>query len=333
MVLLNHLIFSVPRYWPTFQPDFRLSAGVAGVDFFFVLSGFIMVFISETKERAPLDFFRHRLIRVAPPYWIVTIALGLALLAAPSLFEASRFDLHHLAASLLFVPYPHPTIHEDVPVYVPGWTLNYEFFFYSLFAVAIAVRRDQRDLIVSLALLLLVWLGAVRSSNNQVIAFYTNPILLEFIFGVAIGATVVRGIRIPPVVAYALIVLGLVAFAVLAQYYTIGRLSGWRPIIYGIPAALLVAGLAHIEIFRRKAPISWLAILGDSSYSIYLTHFILAGPLLRICKTVGLNNAVISIVICFSIIIAISVAFHFAIEKPLVARFRNPSNRGAQFAG
>jgi exopolysaccharide production protein ExoZ len=125
--------------------DIQFPIGQVGVDIFFVISGFIMVFITEKREQSGGDFFLHRLTRVAPPYWFVTLILATGLFFIPSAFSESVFSWPQLVTSLLFWPYPHyPISDEAYPLYSPGWTLNYEFFFYTIFAVAMAISWKWR---------------------------------------------------------------------------------------------------------------------------------------------------------------------------------------------
>jgi exopolysaccharide production protein ExoZ len=320
MVVLHHTLLASFRYWPDDAHDrHQFVAGAAGVDIFFVISGFIMVFISEKKERSPLDFVRHRLARVVPPYWVVTICIAVAMLIAPSAFQVSRFELPHFLASLLFLPYPHPTLNEALPLYAPGWTLNYEFFFYMLFAAAMAINSTNRVALASSALIALVIAGYAWPNENVAYAFYTNPIMLEFVYGMIIGRMVIRGASVPRSASFGLILLGIAGLIAAAQYSLVERLSGERILIYGLPAALLVAGSITLEFSKIAKPINFIVMLGNASYAIYVTHYILLGSILKGCSLFGLSPGFALTAICFVGATAIGVLFHFAIERPLVA--------------
>jgi exopolysaccharide production protein ExoZ len=325
MVVLHHTIMIASRYWGEDWPNFRshqFLGGAAGVDIFFVISGFIMVAITEKKERSPLDFFRHRLTRIVPPYWVVTICLAFAVIVAPSAFQKSRFELPHFMASLLFFPYPHPIANETAPLYGPGWTLNYEFFFYSLFAIALAINASGRVALTSLALIALTIVGfAWPNVKNVAFEFYTNPILLEFVFGMIIGQMVVVGTSVRRCTSIGQILFGVAGLLVANQYWPISRLSSERFLVWGLPAALLVAGSIFLELRKNTKPLRPLVMLGNSSYAIYITHFIALGPVIKACKLVGLSPGFLLTFIGFAATTATGVLFHFVIERRLITFF------------
>ena len=138
-------------------PDWT-RIGSRGVDIFFVISGFIMAYATRhladdvTAIKASLIFLSKRFIRVVPLYWV-------ALLWASSVYwinwvstSGSLEELYlnispeliSIAKDFLFIP--HLSIDEDeqgeiFPVLIQGWTLNYEMFFYFIFAIAMLFRQ------------------------------------------------------------------------------------------------------------------------------------------------------------------------------------------------
>src|ERR1700683_54314 len=101
--------------------------GGVGVDIFFVISGFIMWQIGAAKLLPAAEFLKKRLTRIVPMYWIVTFCMFPMPAISGTIAEGNVIDFKQLIASLLFVPWPSQTF---APVYPPGWTLNYEMFFY-----------------------------------------------------------------------------------------------------------------------------------------------------------------------------------------------------------
>jgi exopolysaccharide production protein ExoZ len=313
MVLLHHAAAA--------NGQIQFPTGAVGVDIFFVISGFIMVFITEKKRRSPLDFFRHRLARVVPPYWFVTLAMASGLLLVPHVFGSSVFSLPHVLSSLFFWPYPSPATLEITPLYGPGWTLNYEFFFYSLFAVALAINGTRRAVMVSIVLLTIVTAGTIWPAGSVAYAYYTAPILLEFIYGMMIGFIVSRGILASSRMSGTLIAAGVVLLIAATFYWPVGRLSGDRFIIWGLPAALIVAGSIFLELSAGRIKVRLLLIMGDASYAIYVTHFIVVASFVKTWKLVGLPQGWALVLTSFTVATAVGVAFHFVIEKPLVSFF------------
>jgi exopolysaccharide production protein ExoZ len=150
--------------------------GQAGVDVFFVISGFIMWTITS-RETAPRIFFQRRLIRIVPLYWTATLIMAFH----------QKVAVDAVVKSLYFIPF-FGEKGQIWPVLVPGWTLNYEMFFYVLVGATLLLpRRIQLAcLIVGLCSLSLshpfvVWL------RDPVLLTYTNPLVLEFLAGILIA--------------------------------------------------------------------------------------------------------------------------------------------------
>src|SRR5690606_35540078 len=109
----------------------HFAIGAAGVDVFFVVSGFIMMAISDHRQTSPFIFLKNRLLRIAPNYWIVT---GIMIIGAVAgLFPNMKLDFFHIMGSFFFFPVASPNAEQFWPVLVQGWTLNYEAFFYAVF--------------------------------------------------------------------------------------------------------------------------------------------------------------------------------------------------------
>jgi peptidoglycan/LPS O-acetylase OafA/YrhL len=250
----------------------NLIVGVAGVDLFFVISGFVMVYASESlfaQRGAPRIFFLRRLARIVPLYWAVTAAIVGYLLVVHGI--AVLMSLHSpgsLVASFLFYPYPRPD-GLAVPVHALGWTLNYEMFFYVLFAVAILLPRRAAVMAVAALFVTLVVIGRLFALPLP-FAYWFDPIILEFCFGMAIALAYRAGLRLPPAFVWLLILAAIAAFAATMVW---GASAPWRALAWGAPSAAIVAALV---LSRRAAPAGPVGrvfgFLGDASYSIYLTH-------------------------------------------------------------
>lgn len=155
--------------------------GNAGVDIFFFISGFIINHVgARTDVGAPARFLLKRAIRIVPLYWLLTVLVGVAGQVAPSLAGAGgRPDVTRIAQSLFFVPYYDDT-GEMHPVLFMGWTLNFEVFFYLLFAAALLIRHEMTRLIVlSATLVALVAAGVLLDPRGAAATTYTHPLLLD----------------------------------------------------------------------------------------------------------------------------------------------------------
>ena len=128
--------------------------GNTGVDLFFVISGFIMVVTVTERPQSPAQFFRHRVARIVPLYWLVTLAVFTLALVAPVLLQSTRANPAELLKSLAFIPYRRFDGQMHPLVFV-GWTLNYEMMFYALFAVGMLFSRKAAGFAFTLGTLVL----------------------------------------------------------------------------------------------------------------------------------------------------------------------------------
>ena len=253
----------------------------AGVDLFFVISGFIMVYASQRLFGAPGasgEFLRRRLTRVAPLYWLCTAAYVAILLLAHLRGDPRAPEPAWVAASFAFLPYLRPDGAGAFPVFDLGWTLNYEVFFYLLFAAALVLPRRRAVGLVLAALTALTVAGVIARPSATALRFWTQPILMDFAFGVAVGALRCEGVRLSAGVRVALACVGaallaldpLGVFSGAAPGTTVG--NGWaRVLAAGAPAAglLAAASLGPDVRDRRLGPA---VALGNVSYSLYLVH-------------------------------------------------------------
>ncbi|MEY9103377.1 peptidoglycan/LPS O-acetylase OafA/YrhL [Sinorhizobium fredii] len=118
------------------------AVGAAGVDVFFVISGFIMWVISDRRPLTPAKFIWDRIRRIVPIYWFATAVMIAGALAG--LFPNLALTLDHVLASLFFIPFRSPSSGEIWPLLVQGWTLNFEMLFYAVFAASLLLPRHWR---------------------------------------------------------------------------------------------------------------------------------------------------------------------------------------------
>ncbi len=158
-----------------------LNCGAFGVDIFFCISGFMIMFSTHSDTRY---FLRKRLIRILPLYYLMTLGTFLLLLLFPGMFEQSRAEPVFLVKSLLFLPFD---IGGGVlqPLMRIGWTVNCEIFFYIVFLAAMKINHKYRGLICGVILLAVVGIAGLLPSPPAFLAFYGNPVMLEFILGFA----------------------------------------------------------------------------------------------------------------------------------------------------
>lgn len=319
LVVLAHIDTQMLRIardqlWP------GAGAGIWGVDIFFVISGLIMYRAAIATDISPGRFLLNRAIRIVPLYWVLTALVAAGAYVVPSLFSSTRFEPLHTLASLLFLPWPNPAYAGYWPVLIPGWTLNFETYFY--LAVTVALLLPQQLRLLGAALIMIAAFIVLRSAGpSGLLGFYANDIVLEFVFGLLIGYVFERKTQASP--ATGAILVGLACAAVL---WSPGFERIPRSVVYGVPAAMLVFGSLQFEPWAKRHPFRPLRYLGDISYSLYLTH-VIALPAMTSVFTklvVRLGPAVASAYPPIAAITAIALAAlsYRLLEQPLTRWFR-----------
>ena len=298
----------------------------AGVDVFFVISGFIMVYASARLFGTPDGgrlFLARRVARIVPIYWTVTTLYLVVALAAPAALNPEFIGWGRVLASYLFIPVARPDGLVQ-PLYGLGWTLNYEMFFYAVFATAIVHPLRRAVLVVAAALAALAAIGILFGPLPQPLGFWTDPIILEFVFGMGLGLLYAEGVRLggaPRAVLAAAAIIALIATTTL----DLMAAAAYRPLLYGLPAAMLVAAMA----FGRKSPKGAGArsgeAIGDASYALYLIHPFVIRAGREIVLFSGLAGALhpwAFILLALSGAVLASVAVYRFFERPLTSAIR-----------
>ena len=135
------------------QEKISFVAGGAGVDLFFIISGFIIWTVSVEKSPQPAIFMLHRVIRVVPVYWIVMFAMVMRAILAPSAFSRLMVQPSHVLLSMAFIPHADPT-GLPYPLLAVGWTLNWtprRTLIYRLFVSVMAAIATFGALMVAIS--------------------------------------------------------------------------------------------------------------------------------------------------------------------------------------
>lgn len=243
----------------------------AGVDLFFVLSGFVMTTISAgryTQPGAGSRFLAKRAWRVLPLYWVFTTLVVILMGIVPSMVNSSYAGQSALASYFL-IP------HEQMPLLTVGWTLVHEAYFYLVFAALLAVIPER--LIPACLVVWAVLIGAAgwmpTGAASPAHYLVTNPLTFEFIGGALLG---LYWRRVPAWMAVPLMAGGIglaIAAAVLLPAAGPSTVSVWtRVALFGTAGGLLVAGTVRFESIGRLHVPALLVKMGDYSYSLYLSH-------------------------------------------------------------
>lgn len=277
-VILHHIAF--------------IGKGAFGVDIFFCISGFIMMYITEISSE---HFFMKRIIRLVPLYYAITAITFAGTVLMPELFEKTTADILSLIKSLLFIPFDsHGAVQLIVRV---GWTLNYEMFFYLIVYVSLLISKKYRAVIASGIIVFLVVLGKVFDFYYDAFDFWTDSIMVEFIFGI-ISYEILRNTSSYYEKMKALKRVVLAAFAACLyislwtiDYYKVFAGSD-RCVAYGI-IGMIIFNLVFLSGYGLRMP-KFLVWMGDISYSVYLLHYFIIRLYNRfLCPDVQIDTAAV----------------------------------------
>lgn len=327
MVVYFHSVLQIGNVSAASDQPFPLF-GECGVDLFFILSGFVMWLTTAGRSLSPGEFYRRRLTRIVPLYWLVTLAAALIALLVPSLLKSTRFDGPHILASLFFIPWLNPSIEngtEIMPLVVPGWTLNYEMYFYLIFG-ALLLLPERARAIALFGVLALVTGFCHLFPEVTAARFYSNTIVFEFVAGVFLAEAYLKGRLLPRAAALPLIAIGLGGM-VAADLLD---LEPYRALSFGLPAMLAVYGAVSLD-WAGVPGLGWLRAIGDASYSLYLTHiFVLAGArVVFLHLPEGLRSPAVFLALALGISIVVAMLVYRLFERPVEGLFRKATGRSS----
>ena len=289
-------------------------AGSAGVQFFFVLSGFVILLAHFKDLGRPgqlRNFAWKRFRRLYPPLWPVLLTLIPVFFLMPSFGKGNERNPFTILFAFLITPAPYDRL------LTPEWTLRHEVVFYFVFAIVILHRRIGFALLTLWLLLsaLLPW----RFSGFPYDSFFAVNHLL---FGMGMAACFVyRKGEVRVWQAWTMTVLGASLFIWASAMRASRPTEYLRPLdlCFGVGAALLVLGLAILERREHVVVPAFLTFLGEASYSIYLTH----APIISLFAKLLLHakyELPASLIFCVLSVVGVIVGalFHIWVERPLL---------------
>ncbi|MEC4983560.1 MAG: acyltransferase [Oscillatoria sp. PMC 1068.18] len=312
--------------------------GWAGVDFFFILSGFIIFYVHrhelgiQSRQKFQ-NFWLKRWIRIYPVYWIVTLAVLALLIFVPSLAKAGDTNLFFLLKTFLLLPQSKP------PLLDVGWTLILIIFFYLVFSLSYLIKPKLYLPLVGILLLgsLTQFVPAISlPAENPWLWMIFNSMNLEFALGCLAAYLVVtyplrQRKTLFFVGAFFFIFFGLLlSYGVIAEVQPLNilgiKLGINRVFFSGIPCFIMLIGAASLDINKGIDVPNFVNYLGDASYSIYLIHSPIISALAQIAAKLNLVNLIGNSLIINLLIGTVSVGagciFYSIVEKPVVELLR-----------
>jgi len=324
--------------------DINLISGIwdrgwAGVDLFFIISGFIMVYVARDIGNTIRDmrrFILSRIIRIYPLWWVCSgimagyfwIVYGMP--AAPDRVSDLGEALRYSAKSFLLMP-------QDVPPLLGlGWSLIHEMYFYIIFAGILILPRKYLPVALSSWGMVTIFLALFippASYGRSLLELAASPLTLEFIAGGLGAYCILKGWVFKPriflIAGVLLAFLGLVIF----PYVTFNPYTAARVTVFLIPFLCLVYGWVGCEIKGELTPPQWLVSLGNWSYSLYLTHYIVLVALRRLYRILdpgalnvgasGVLDNIIFALLALSLSILTACVFYNLIERPSLRFMKN----------
>lgn len=309
MVAAHHARF----YFGKVSADWT-NFGAAGVDIFFIISGFIMVHATRDANaftgarHQAIDFLVRRAIRVIPLYWLALLYNSKRAIVEGSVSPGFLYDF-------LFIPRISTERGGDIAPSLPmGWTLNMEMVFYLLFAIAILFGSRKYLVLVS-SVLAVVLAGVLWDFNSVPLTFWTDSVFGEFALGIGVYFLFKSRRWTPSTpVAALLLVLGFAGLALPND-------DTPRLVADGPFAALVVWSALYLAPAIGKVRL--LGLLGDASYSIYLTHAFALGICYKVLNMVDMSAPTpfnIAFVMAFCVVgsALLGIAVYYALEKPML---------------
>jgi len=318
LVFLAHATQSI---YPDFFGGFFLI-GWCGIDFFFVLSGFIICFINFKYLGVPAKFKQYvlkRLARVYPIYWLYTL---IVIVTFTILLHFHYKDIGYVIRSLVL--YPFHTERGHYPIIAPAHTLTYELVFYTIFGIGILTNKK------TLLTLMLLWLGlivihqvaGIRYYQNTLVNVIVSPLNIEFMYGCIMAHLIIhKTILIDKIRALILLFSGILLLYIscYTQFKNYGILLDNRYVKFGIPFSMIIYAAVILDTSRQNMIKRLFVKLGDASYSIYLIHHV---GLFLLTSLIFIRTPYLSslarFVFSLAFLIAIGYLAYKWLEQPLV---------------
>ena len=318
MVVVHHSIGSI-KYYHKIDSSFLSLVGAIGkygVDFFFVLSGFIIAYTAYYKYDAPnafSDYVKSRLIRIYVPYLPIGVFMLLLYSFFPSLSHGNR-DLSVLT-SLTLIPHGNPALSV-------AWTLSFELCFYMLFSLSFFSRKAWNFLVVFWVLSVVVFnytsLASLAILKTPFLYVLFSPYNIEFVFGFILALFIVKKVKINIYIGFLLFTFFIASFFY-CKYFNIYLFKFSINLTFSL-ATFIIVYLFIVYFNKRIKNTSVMMMIGNATYSIYLIHNPLQMILLRIYPKINSTvNLIFALLLVLVVSSSIGYVYYLLFEKKAIA--------------
>jgi len=317
MIVLCHFAGSLKFYHGVSYEslDYFRAIGKYGIDFFFILSGFIITYSSHGKYNQLNSFknyIKNRLLRIYVPYLPIGIFMLIIYHLLPGFSNSNR--VISTLTSLTLFPHGNPALSV-------AWTLSFELCFYLLFSLSFFSKKLWNYFV----LIWLAWIVIFTYSPFSYLQFLKNPVLrilfspynIEFILGFVLAIIVIQRIRLPVIPLFSVLFLVLVSFLYcIFTQFTLFFFS--TNLLFAIVAFLIIFLATNKRNLQFKKA-SIMMLVGNATYSIYLIHNPLQMILIRICPKIdSVISMFIALVFVLIVTSAVGYVYYLIFEKKAI---------------
>ena len=319
LVVLHHAANHLKQEFGFLPMEGVFHFGRSGVDFFFVLSGFIIFFVHAKDLGRPArlgHYLLKRFTRIYPIYW-----LALLVLLTMKIMLGKDYSISDFLLETTLLPI------TEIKTLGVAWTLRFEIIFYGLFALAIMSLRLGAFLLFSWILaIILNSVSLISAAGNDFLNLLLSAWNIEFILGM-LAAYYLSTYKLPkPAIILLLAVIGFMGTGILENMDILDGTQSIARLPYGIFSMLILMGLVEYERSEGLKIPNFFILIGEASYSIYLMHLFFIGIVYKVISVAG----GLKIMPVWSIYIILFIAailggtlFSILAEKPSIQATRN----------
>lgn len=293
-----HVIVTSYNYGYDYPNFFNVKQwGGYGVDLFFVISGYIIVYIQDKSNKNISLFLKNRFLRIIPTYYFLTTFYIFLLVFFPNLIKwSSNFELNStILESYLF----YSTWFENSPLVYVGWSIEYEIYFYLIFSISILLKNFVKEYYFTLIIIIILFL-----------IFDLQLFVLEFCLGILVFI-LTKKYKINKSISFLIFLLGVIIFVInIKKVEELDRLFR-----YGVPSFLIILGSINLREYR----LNFFKLLGDASYSIYLIQVFTVSFVFKVISffsVKGYDFVFFSLNVIFTVIVGL--IFYIIFEKKIL---------------